>query len=244
MSTHNSPILGALPAPAFHRPWLRYVDPVEGAEGAAPVETPPAAATPETPAEPAAADPVAPSEDELPDWARKSLSKANKEAAAARAAAKQARDDAAAAQQNLVQSIGKALGLVKDNEEPTIESLTTSLQERDTTLTTTQTALAAQRAENAVLRSAGAHNADATALLDSRGFTEKLAGLDQNADDYVSQVGALVKAEVESNPRYRTVQVAAKSSDGGAPPAGGNSAPTDDIESFRTAYRKGRGLTG
>lgn len=243
--TPAAPILGALPAPTWHRPWLRYLDPVDGAQGGDPTDPPadppanPATDPADPPADPADGDPE--NVDELPDWARRSLTKANREAAAARVAAQQAKDDAAAAQQNLVQSIGKALGLVKDDEQPTVESLTSSLQERDQNLSTTQTALAAQRAENAVLRVASAVNADADALLDSRGFTEKLAGIDLTATDYATQVEALVKAEVETNPRYRKVQVATKSSDGGTPPAGGNP-PADDIESFRTAYRKGRGL--
>lgn len=40
INKHALPIkqrtLGALPAPAWHRPWLRYVDPVDGGEGGAP----------------------------------------------------------------------------------------------------------------------------------------------------------------------------------------------------------------
>ena len=50
MPTTHPRQLGALPAPAWHRPWLRYADAVPGAEGAtppapavpAPVPTPPA----------------------------------------------------------------------------------------------------------------------------------------------------------------------------------------------------------
>lgn len=241
MHTNTTPrILGALPAPAWHRPWLRYIDPVDGAEvtppPAEPTDPPAAPAEPPAPADPSTTegDPAEPNA-ELPEWARKSLTKANKEAAAARAAAKQAKDDAAAAQQNLVQSIGKALGLVQDNEEPTVESLTSSLRERDKNLTSTQAALAAQRAENAVLRVAGNLNADADALLDSRGFTEKLAAVDPAATDYASQVETLVKAEVESNARYRKVQVAPRSSNGDPAPAGGNPAP-EGIESMRKSY--------
>lgn len=248
MHTNTPPrILGALPAPAWHRPWLRYVDPVDGAQATPPAEPvepvdPPEDPAPAAPAptDPSAEAPSPESTDELPEWARKSLTKANKEAAAARAAAKQAKDDAAAAQQNLVQSLGKALGFVKDNETPTVESLTTSLQERDQNLTSAQAALAAQRAENAVLRVAGNLNADADALLDSRGFTEKLAGLDSTAADYASQVETLVKAEVESNARYRKVQVAPRSSNGDPAPAGGNPAP-EGIESMRKTYADRRG---
>lgn len=37
MPTSTQPrILGALPAPMWHRPWLRFIDPVDGAQGGAP----------------------------------------------------------------------------------------------------------------------------------------------------------------------------------------------------------------
>ena len=209
-----------------------------------PVPQPP---TPATPAPPAAVDPAAPTEnlDELPEWARKSLSKANTEAAKYRTAAQEAKEAAEKSQQDLVQNIGKALGLVKDDETPTVETLTTTLQDRDSNLSKTQTELAAQRAENTVLRIASRSdvNADADALLDSRGFTEKLAGLDSAAADYASQVEVLVKAEVESNARYRKVQVAPRSSNGDPAPSGGDPAPKDDIDSLRAEYRKERGVT-
>lgn len=212
--------------------------------------TPPAAAEPTTPPAPAAPsepDPAPAEEnvDELPEWARKSLTKANSEAAKYRTAAQEAKDAAERAQQDLVQNIGKALGLVKGDETPTVESLTTTLQERDGALNQSQQALAAQRAENTVLRIAARAdvNADADALLDSRGFTEKLAALDSTNADYASQVETLVKAEVESNARYRKVQVAPRSSNGDPAPSGGDPAPKDDIESLRATYRKERGVT-
>lgn len=245
MSTNTTPrILGALPAPAWHRPWLRYIDPVDGAE-----VTPPPAEPTDPPADPT--DPPAPTDpaaEEKPPWGddfdadrawkriqaqkadleaeRKKREKAIKDAEAA--AAQKAREET-------YREFGKQLGIVKDDEAPTVESLSTSLQERDQNLSSTQAALAAQRAENAVLRVAGTVNADADALLDSRGFTEKLAAVDPTADDYASQVEALVKAEVESNARYRKVQVAPKSSNGDPAPAGGNPAP-EGIESMRKSF--------
>ncbi|WP_219085643.1 hypothetical protein [Microbacterium resistens] len=244
--TKKTPILGALPAPAWHRPWLRYADAVDGAEGATPtdpaVEAAPEPTDPPTAQDPTPTDePPADGDADLPEWARKSLKKANSEAAAARLAAKEAREAAEQAQADLIQNLGRALGLVKENETPSVESLTQTLQERDDALSKTQAALAAERAEKAVLRSAGRHNADADALLDSRGFTEKLAEIDSSAADYATQVEALVKAEAESNSRYRKVQVAPRSSNGDPAPAGGSNAPKDDIESLRQTYRKSRG---
>ncbi|MGI6878828.1 hypothetical protein [Microbacterium sp. gxy059] len=244
--------LGPLHPPAWHRPFLRYFAPVDGdAAGAPSDEGSDEEPDDENPTPNADTDVSDDSEDEapgedddeLPSWARKSLKKANREAAAARLEAKKAREDAENEKKSLAQSIGKALGLVADEEEtPTVDSLTTRLQERDTALSSAQVALQAQRAENAVLRYATKHKGDADALLDSRGFNEKLAAIDSTASDYATQVEALVKAEVDSNSRYRKVQVAPSSSNGAPPPAGGNNAPADDIESLRAEYRKTRGV--
>lgn len=232
---------------------LRFAEGEENAQPAPVVPTPAAPATP-APAAPADAVPLAPPASESAPWTEADFDperawrkiqaqKADLEAlrkkkdldvtAISAEAAQKARDEFA-------QSIGKAIGLVKAEETPTVEELSQTLQERDSTLTKTQAELTAARAETAVLRFATKHNGDADAILDSRGFATKLAGLDSSSDDYATQVEALVKAEIESNPRYRTVQVAAKSSDGDAPPAGGNPAPTVGIESHRAAYAKRR----
>lgn len=188
---------------------------------------PPVPAPPATPA-PEPAEPAAPTEDELPDWARKSLAKANKEAAAYREAAKKAKEDADTAQQQFVQNIGKALGLVKDDETPTVDSLTASLQERDQNLTASQAENLALRTENAVLRHADKLGADASILLRLEDVKTALAALDPTADDYATQVEATVKTAVENNPFARKVPVATKSSDGNPPPAG-DSTPDDDM---------------
>ncbi len=212
-------------------------------EPAPPVPTPPAPpAAPAAPSEPNT-DPAAENIDELPEWARKSLSKANSEAAKYRTAAQEAKDAAERAQSDLVQNIGKALGLVKDDETPTVESLTESLQQRDAALNSTSSDNSALRAENAVLRYADKHGADADLLLNLRDFTEKLAAIDPAADEYASQVESLIKTTVESDARYRKVQVAARSSNGDPAPSGGDNAPKDDIESLRASYRKERGVT-
>lgn len=157
-------------------------------------------------------------------------------------AVKDAAEKAASEAQNeLAQKLGRALGLVKDEDEtPSVESLTTSLQERDRFIQERDEALATTRRENAVLRYAPKVNGDPDALLDSRGFTQKLAGIDPNASDYDSQVEALIKAEVTENSRYRATQVAPANSNG--KPAGGvQSAPENTIESFRKAYARERG---
>ncbi|WDH77924.1 hypothetical protein PTQ19_10360 [Microbacterium esteraromaticum] len=201
------------------------------AEPTPPVPTPPApAAEPAAPSEPNA-DPAGENIDELPEWARKSLTKANKEAASYRDAAKKAKEEAETAQRNLVQNIGKALGLVKDDEAPTVESLTEALRDKDSNLTTAQAAQTALRAENAVLRFAGKHKGDADALLDSRDFEKKLAAIDSTADNYASQVEDLVKSEIDTNARYRKVQVATSNSNGLNIPTG-DPAPAEPDTSF------------
>ncbi len=154
-----------------------------------------------------------------------------------------AREEAAQkAREDTYREFGKQLGIVKDDEAPTVEGLQSALQEKDATLTTTQARNLALTVENAVLRFADAHGADAGALSDSSSFAEKLKALDSTADDYATQVEALVKTTVESNPRYRKVQVAPSNSNGNPAPAGGKTEPGDDIESLRAAYRKSRGV--
>lgn len=254
MSTLRTPrTLGAQFPPAYDRPFLRYFNDDVTAPGGdtTPPATPPAgSAAPAAPAAPAATPPAAEDApwkaedfDSERAWKKIQAQKADLEAERAKRA-QAVKDAETAAEKRAAEKaykeIGKTLGVVEDNDTPTVESLTTALQERDTTLTSTQAALAAQRAENAVLRYAGKHNGDSDALLDSRDFEKKLAGIDSTAADYASQVEALVKAEVESNSRYRKVQVAPQSSDGDTPPAGGLPAGEKSIDDLRKERQKRR----
>lgn len=226
MSTLTPRIFGAQFPPAYHRPFLRYFNDDAAAPGGNGTPATPAA-PPAGNVTPPAGTAAAPTGDEAPwkaedfdserAWKKIQAQKADLEAEKSKRA--QAVKDAETAAEKRAaekayQEIGKTLGVVKDDDTPSVESLTTALHERDTNLTSTQAALAAQRAENAVLRYAGKHNADADALLDSRDFEKKLAGIDSTAADYASQVEALVKAEVESNTRYRKVQVTPSNSNG------------------------------
>lgn len=255
MSTLTPRIFGAQFPPAYHRPFLRYFNDDAAAPGGNGNPATPAApaAPPAGDVTPPAGTPAAPADDEAPwkaedfdserAWKKIQAQKADLDAERARRA--QAIKDAETAAEKRAaekayKEIGKTLGVVQDNDTPTVESLTTALQERDTNLTSTTAALAAQRAENAVLRYAGKHNGDSDALLDSRDFEKKLAGIDSTAADYASQVEALVKAEVESNSRYRKVQVAPKSGDGDTPPAGGTPAGEKSIDDLRKERQKRR----
>lgn len=67
--------------------------------------------------------------------------------------------------------------------------------------------------ELAVYRAAGKHEADADALLDSRGFANAVADLDPDAADFGDKVAEAIKAAVEANPRYKAAQAAAKAAE-------------------------------
>ncbi|MFE5852010.1 hypothetical protein ACFQ61_02120 [Streptomyces sp. NPDC056500] len=130
-------------------------------------------------------------ESALPAWAQKALSDARAEAGKTRVTAKQkAADDA---KQQYAQEIGKILGLVKDDSAADPTQLTAQL-----------TAAQAQARQNAVelaaFKAAGAENARADRLLNSRSFLERLADLDPSAADFGAQMTAAIKAEIATDP--------------------------------------------
>lgn len=244
--------LGAQFPPSYHRPFLRYID---GEPGGGPTDPPKAPEGTDPAAPPAPAEPPAPPAGDAPPWkegefdaerAWKKIQAQKADIDAERAkrekAVDAARTEAAqAAREEAYRELGKQLGLVKEDEEPTVEGLSTALQERDTRLTAADADNLALRVENALLRFADAHGADAAALTDSSSFTDKLKALDPKAADYASEVDALVKTTVESNPRFRKVQVAATNTDGDpiTPPAPPE--PKNDVDSHRAAFRERRG---
>lgn len=152
----------------------------------------PPAAPPEAPAAPSREE-QQPETDQLPPWARESLSKANAEAARYRTAAKTAADEAKA---SLVQELGRALGLVKD--EPIDPAQLTEQ------LTASQQAAQAAQRELAIYKAAQAKGADPNALLDSRSFMERAA----TADD-AAALDALIGEHLSTNPRFKVTQAAA-----------------------------------
>lgn len=160
-----------------------------------------AAAQQQKPADKAGGDPKPNGEAQdvasLPKWAQDLIATTRKEAADHRTKAKQATDD-------IVQNIGKALGLVKDeNDKPTVEQLTTSLTESQ------------QAAKDATLKLAvhlaATDTANTTALLDSNSFMTSLADVDP-ADP--KAIGAKVTEFVTANPIYsKTPQAGASTAD-------------------------------
>lgn len=108
-------------------------------------------------------------------------------------AAEQARTD-------LTQQIGRALGLITDDETPTPEALTESLTKAQEDARTAQAQLAVYKAAQG--------RADADALLDSQAFNRKIADLD------LTDATAITKAIddfTKENPRFKPAQVAGTS---------------------------------
>jgi len=145
--------------------------------------------------------------DNLPDdpaVLKSMIADLRRENGAARTNAKtQAADEARTA---LVQELGKALGLVKDGEQPPKpEELTAQVQ-------AAQTQARAAQVELAVHRTASTHRADPSALLDSRAFLAKVADLDPSSSEFAAKVDAAIKQAVTDNPKLLAAQAAGASS--------------------------------
>lgn len=113
----------------------------------------------------------------LPDPVQKLIRDARGEAAKDRTNAKQQAADQAKA--DLAQTIGKALGLVQDDEQVDPDKLTGDLQnERD--------GHRATRVELAVYKASGASGANPDRLLDSRSFLASIKDIDPEDTDAVA----------------------------------------------------------
>ncbi|WP_276670278.1 hypothetical protein [Schaalia cardiffensis] len=108
-------------------------------------------------------------------------------------AAEQARTD-------LTQQIGRALGLITDDETLTPEALTESLTKAQEDARTAKAQLAVYKAAQG--------RADADALLDSQAFNRKIADLDLNDANAVTKA---IDDFTKENPRFKPVQAAGTS---------------------------------
>lgn len=141
-------------------------------------------------------------DDDLPDDPEKLkalLKQARSEAGKSRVNAKtKAAEDAKA---SLVQELGKALGLVKDEKDkPTAAQLTEQLTAQQETAKQAQTQLAVYRAAGTL--------ADPDMLLDSSSFLASLKDVDTTD---TKAVQAAVKAFVTDHPKFAPTQVAGAS---------------------------------
>ncbi|WP_108990439.1 hypothetical protein [Streptomyces coelicoflavus] len=163
---------------------------------------------------------------------RKELKDANAEAAKARTGAKKQAAEEAKAQ--LVQEMGKALGLIKDDkdEAPDPAKLTAEIER-------TQKAHRETAIELAVFRGAGKHSADASALTDSRSFLKSIADLDPSAEGFDKAVSAAIKAAVADNPKLKAQTAPARNSSDFSGSSEKPNKPTG-IEAQREARRKAR----
>ncbi|MFC8583298.1 hypothetical protein ACFUGD_01795 [Streptomyces sp. NPDC057217] len=167
----------------------------------------------------------------------KELKEAREDAGKARTdAKKQAAEEAKA---SLVQELGKALGLVKDDDKnaapPDPAKLTAEIE---------RTAAAHREAvtELAVFKGASEHGADAQSLTDSRSFMAKLGKLDPSDEGFAKKVSAAIKQAVTDNPKLKVAGQASASASGEF--TGGTGEPDtsgpQSIDDIRAARRKRR----
>lgn len=93
---------------------------------------------------------------------------------------------------------------------------------------TLRTEVSTLRAHLLVHDLAGEHNANASALLDSRRFTDTLTGLDPAAEDYRDKVADAIKDAVAKNTNLRAGQGSRRGGSEGAGGAGGDGTVTQE----------------
>lgn len=198
--------------------------------------------------------------DQLPDWAQKIVRDARKEAGDYRAQAKEAQKAAeeakaqtptaeevtAQVRSEFAAQIGKALGLVPDEQadkltpEQVIEKLTTekdqTAQERDQEQERHRRALV----ELAVHRQGLKMGADPDALLDSRSFVKKIRDLDPDGDDFAAKLGDVIQLAIDENPKYKATALAATPTRSGGEFAGGPGVRPSGSEPTIDDFRKSR----
>ncbi|MGH3858238.1 hypothetical protein [Actinokineospora sp.] len=116
------------------------------------------------------------------------------------------------AKAELAQQIGKALGLVKDDEAADPAKLAAQVVE------SAETARQAQ-VELAVFKAASPAGADPMKLVDSRSFMAKIGKLDPSADGFGKKVADAVADHIKDNPTSKATPAAPPRS--GAPVGGG-----------------------
>lgn len=199
------------------RPIWPIMGAAEGDPGTGdPAGAPPAGDPPADPAgqPPADKPPVKPADDgDDPATLKATIAALRKENGKDRTEAKT--KAAETAKNELAQQIGKALGLIKDNEPADPAKLAAQVAE------SAETARQAQ-VELAVFKAAATSGADPIKLTDSRSFMDKVAKLDPSADGFGKKVADAVAAALKDNQNLKATPAAPPRS--GAPVGGG--APT------------------
>ncbi|WP_060888664.1 hypothetical protein [Streptomyces scabiei] len=183
----------------------------EGGGGSGGNQPPAPPASPPTPTPPAPAAPPAPPADpwasfqwdgkveSLPEPVAKVIREARAEAGKERTTAKE--NAAKEAREQLL----KELGLLKPDETPDPAKLAAELGDKDTRIGGLEGTVRSLTVELAAYKAAPKHEANATALLDSRAFMESVAGLDPTAADFPTKLDDAIKAAVEANQQLRMV---------------------------------------
>ncbi|WP_345486038.1 hypothetical protein, partial [Planotetraspora phitsanulokensis] len=159
----------------------------------------------------------------------------------------------AAAQADFAQKIGKALGLISDEEEKPVDPQTvidTLTSERDTTAKERDSEKERHRRaliELAVHRASTKAGADPDALLDSRSFVKSVREMNPDDENFSTQLSDAIALAMENNPKFQAATQAGPPARSGGEFAGGPggraSSPTETtVDEFR-AQRKKRALS-
>ncbi|MFE0517318.1 hypothetical protein [Streptomyces sp. NPDC058964] len=164
---------------------------------------------------------------------RKELKQANADAAKARTTAK--KNAAEEAKAELVQQMGRALGLIKDDKDEAPDPAKLTAEIERATEAHRETAV-----ELAIYRSAGKYGADPDALTDSRTFLKSIKGLNPNEDGFAKKVSDAIKKAVEANPKLKAASQAPARTSGDFSGSSEKPASKNTIEAQREARRKAR----
>lgn len=200
--------------------------------------------------------------DQLPAWGQKLFADLRKESAdyrekyqlaqksakeAAEAKGPSAEEVTAQAQAEFAQKIGKALGLIAEEEQPldpqqVIDKLTSekdqTAAERDAERDRHRRALI----ELAVHRAGSKMGADPDALLDSRSFLKKIRDLDTDAEDFSTKLGEAIQLAIDDNPKFKAAAgMLGPPARSGGEFAGGPGGRSPSAEPSIDEFRKRRG---